>query len=67
MSPNCSGVDEPAQRVDRQLERLAPRRRGLADLPGGRVEVLLRMALATSMAVMLRAASFCGSSQARML
>ena len=33
-------VGEPAQRVDRQLERLALRGRRLADLPGGGVEVL---------------------------
>ena len=40
IDPNCSGVAEPAQRVDRQLERLAPGRGRLADLPGGRIDVL---------------------------
>ena len=42
--------------------------RRLADLPGGDLDVLLAaMASTTSPAVRLRAASFSGSSQTRML
>ena len=51
----------------RQLEGLVRARRRLADLPGGASRFWRWMALATSMAVMFSDASFCGSSQARML
>ena len=46
----------------------SPGGRRLPDLAGGRAWMFwLRTALATSMAVMPRDASFCGSSQMRML
>ena len=61
-------IGEPAQGIDRQLERLAPGGGELADLAGrAHRRSGWRIALATSMAVMFRDASFCGSSQARML
>ena len=68
MSANCSASVEPAERVDRVLERLAGRDRRLADLPGGDLDVLLLDRRATtSAAVRLRHAIFSGSSQSRML
>ena len=41
ISPNCRVIDQPALRVDRVLERLAPRGRRLAHLPGRDLRVLL--------------------------
>ena len=42
MSPNCSGVAEPAQRVDRQLERTGRRGAGGWPIwPGRRIQVLV--------------------------
>ncbi len=41
MSANCSGLERRPRRVDRELKLLGPRRRRLADLPRGDLNVLL--------------------------
>ena len=58
---------EPAQSIERVLECLSPGNRRLTHWPAGTSAFSLRTALATSIAVMLRDASFCGSSQILML
>ena len=67
ISPNCSGV------LSRPKVLMGSSKAWLAELggapiqPAGASRFWLRMALATSTAVMLQAAIFCGSSQQRML
>ena len=65
--PNCSGsVSRPSVSIGNWNGW--PREAGGWPIcPAGASRFSLRIALATSMAVMLRDASFCGSSQARML
>ena len=67
MSPNCSGsVSLPSVSIGIWTDR--PRGPGgCASSPAAGSTFWLRIAFATSMAVMSHAASFCGSSQARML
>ena len=67
IDPNCSGsLSRPS--VSTGNWNGWPREAGGWPMrPDGASTFSLRMALATSMAVMLRDASFCGSSQARML
>ena len=67
MSPNCSDVVEPAERVQRQLEACPAAAGGWPIRPAGASTFCVRIAAATSTAVISRAASFCGSSHARML
>src|SRR5207245_1189218 len=67
ISPNCSGsVSRP--NVSMGSWKGWPRDAGGVPIcPAGASRFWLRMALATSLAVMFKDASFCGSSQARML
>ncbi len=67
MSPNCSGsLSRPSVSIGIWVS--CPSRAGGSPIwPAGASRFWLRMALATSMAVMPREASFCGSSQARTL
>ena len=68
MSANCSASVEPAERGDRELERLAGGHRRLADLAGGDLDVLLLdRAGPRRWPSGCGTASFCGSSQTRML
>ena len=58
---------EPAQQVDRELERLVVGLRRGAGLPGRHLRILLVQGLATSSGHQAEARIFCGSSQIRML
>jgi hypothetical protein len=67
MSPNCSGsVSRPRVSIG-SWKDWPPDAGGWPIRPAGASRFWLRMALATSLAVMFKEANFCGSSQARML
>ena len=67
MSPNCSGVvSRPSVSIG-SCKDCVREAGGCPTWPAGASRFWLRTALATSLAVMLSDANFCGSSQARML